>query len=101
MGLMETVEPQTLGVAPISRDDIAAHLQLSWDELFGMDRAEVERFQLRSAQRRFEELVPKVKLLKTQVDASCRGSGKWYQCSRCRSTPHVWRTGEGGLLVKV
>jgi hypothetical protein len=70
MGLMETVDPQTLGVAPIARDDIAAHMQLSWDELFGMDRAEVEKFQLRSAQRRFEELVPKVKLLKTQVDAT-------------------------------
>jgi hypothetical protein len=34
-----------------------------------MDRAEVESFQLRSAQRRFEELAPKVRLLKRQVDA--------------------------------
>jgi hypothetical protein len=53
---METVKPQTQGVAPIARDSIAAHTELSWDELFGMDRTEVERFQLRSAQRRFEAL---------------------------------------------
>jgi len=68
--MMETVEPQTPGVAPLARDDIASHIELSWDELFGMDRAEVERFQLRSARRRFEELVPKVKQLKGQVDAT-------------------------------
>jgi hypothetical protein len=70
MVLMETVEPHTQGVAPIARDDIAAHIEFPWDELFGMDRPEAERFQLRSAQRRFEELVPKVKLLKGQVDAT-------------------------------
>jgi hypothetical protein len=65
-----TVEPQARGAAPIARDDISAHIELSWDELFGMDGAEVERFQLRAAQRRFEELVPRVKLLKGQVNAT-------------------------------
>src|SRR5258705_12592797 len=70
MGLIETVEPQSLGIAPIARDEIAAHIQLSWDELFGMDRTEVESFQLRSARRRFDELAPEVKFLKTQVDAT-------------------------------
>src|ERR1700756_2060765 len=64
------VEPQTRSVAAIPRDEIAAHIELSWDELFGMDRAEVETFQLRSARRRFEELVPRGKLLKGQVDAA-------------------------------
>jgi hypothetical protein len=66
---VDSLEPQTPGIAPIVRDHIAAHIELSWDELFALDRAEVERFQLRSAQRRFEELTPKVKLLKGQVDA--------------------------------
>jgi hypothetical protein len=65
-----TVKPKTRCAASIARDDIAAHVELSWDELFGMDGPEVERFQLRSAQRRFEELVPRVKVLKGQVDAT-------------------------------
>jgi hypothetical protein len=65
-----TVKPKTRRAASIARDDIAAHVELSWDELFGMDGPEVERFQLRSAQRRFEELVPRVKVLKGQVDAT-------------------------------
>ena len=70
MALMETVESKMPGVAPIARDDIAAHSELSWDELFGMDRAEVESFQLRSARQRFEQLAPKVKVLQRQVEAA-------------------------------
>jgi hypothetical protein len=70
MALMRAVEPQTRSAGPIARDDIAARSELTWDELFGMDRTEVESFQLQSARRRFDELVPTVKLLKGQVDAT-------------------------------
>jgi len=64
------LQRQTRSVAPLARDDIAAHIELSWNELFGMEPAQVEKFQLEAARRRFEALVPKVKLLKRQVDAS-------------------------------
>jgi hypothetical protein len=64
------LQRQTRGVASLARDEIAAHIELSWDELFGMEPAEVQQFQLEAARRRFEDLVPKVKLLKRQVDAS-------------------------------
>jgi len=54
--------------APIERDEITAYVDRSWDELFGMDRAEVETFQLTASRRRLEGLAPKVQMLKAQAD---------------------------------
>jgi hypothetical protein len=58
------------GVKPILRDDLTADIGKSWDELFGMDREEVEAYQLRGARRRLEELAPKVRALKAQIDGT-------------------------------
>lgn len=49
-------------------DDIAQYVFKKQDELYSMDRREVESFQLRCAQRRFEELTPGVAALKDQAD---------------------------------
>jgi hypothetical protein len=54
--------------APIERDEITAHVDRSWDELFGMGRHEIEAFQLTSARRRLDELAPTVQMLKAQAD---------------------------------
>jgi hypothetical protein len=51
-------------------DDITQILFKSWDELFGMERAEVEEFQLRSVRQRLEKLAPRVKALSSQMENS-------------------------------
>jgi len=54
--------------ASIERDDVTATVDRGWDELFAMDQAEVEAFQLAGARRRFEELGPTVQMLKAQAE---------------------------------
>jgi hypothetical protein len=49
-------------------DEISQYAYKSWNELFSMERQEVEAFQLRSARRRFEKLAPRVAALKAQAD---------------------------------
>lgn len=46
-------------------DDIGQFFDKSWDELFGMDRQEVEAFQLKALQQRFEQMLPQVKALRS------------------------------------
>ena len=55
---------------PIERDDLSNMVDRSWDELFGMDRAEREAFQLKSLRRRLDELLPKLSSLRVQVEDS-------------------------------
>ena len=57
-----------MDVEPIERDDLSAMVDRSWDELFGMDRAEREDFQIKSLRRRLEELLPKLSSLRIQVE---------------------------------
>lgn len=64
----EKISPSSKQASDLVADDISRHIHKSWDELFGMDRQEVEAFQLRAARRRFEELVPGVAALKDQAD---------------------------------
>ena len=52
----------------IERDEFAAYVDRSWEELFGMDRAQVEAFQLAAAKKRFEELSGTVQVLKAQAE---------------------------------
>lgn len=49
-------------------DEISRCINKSWDELFGMERAEIDAFQLAALKQRFEQLVPQVRALKTQAD---------------------------------
>lgn len=55
-------------VEPIERDDLSDRVDRSWDELFGMELPEREAFQLSSLRRRFDELAPKLKSLRVQVE---------------------------------
>lgn len=64
---LNTAEANTLPI--LQKDNIAAVMDRSWDELFGMDREEVEAFQLAAARQRFDELAPKVKMLKSRADS--------------------------------
>jgi hypothetical protein len=63
-----TVGTSKISWAAVIADDISKYVYKSWDELFGMPREEVESFQLRSARRRFEELAPRIAVLKDQAD---------------------------------
>lgn len=59
----KTPEPHPTPLA----DDISSTVYLSNDEQYGLDRAEVEAFQLRAAQRRLHELLPRVVALRDQA----------------------------------
>lgn len=48
-------------------DDITRFMFRSWDDLFGMERAEAEAWQLQSARQRFAELRPQLKSLDKQA----------------------------------
>lgn len=52
----------------IDADDIARICYRSWDELFGIPRAEVEALQLKAARQRFEALLPTVAALRDQAE---------------------------------
>src|SRR5437870_97132 len=54
--------------ANLFADDISQYAYKSWDELFGMSRVDAEDYQLHSARRRFEELIPRVAALKDLAD---------------------------------
>src|SRR6185436_4448571 len=43
-------------------------LSSSWDDLYAVDRAELEVFQLATARRRFDELAPAINALKAQAE---------------------------------
>jgi hypothetical protein len=53
---------------PLQQDEISAIFERSWDELFTMPAPDVEAFQLASAKRRFEELLPQLGGLKAQAE---------------------------------
>jgi hypothetical protein len=57
-----------LSYGAIVPDEISNVLFKSWDDLFGMDRKEVEDFQISAAATRFAELAPKVSALAAQAE---------------------------------
>jgi hypothetical protein len=66
---MTNIQPGLANTLPVSqRDDLAARIDDTWDAMFAMDHAEVEKFQLSALRRRFEELVPRVAVLKNRAD---------------------------------
>ena len=56
--------------ASLTADDISQYAYKSWNELFGMSRAEVEDWQLRSSRIRFEQMMPKISAMREQADAA-------------------------------
>ena len=50
------------------RDDLAAGVDATWDAIFAMDPRLVEQYQLSALRRRFEELMPRVAVLKNRAD---------------------------------
>lgn len=62
------IAPKVAETSSLVADDISQYVYKSWDELFDMSRKEVEAFQLRSARRRFDELLPRVAALQNQAD---------------------------------
>lgn len=69
MAVAQRLRPDSSLTPFIQRDDITASIGRIWDDLFGMDLAEREAFQLASARRRFEEQVPQLKALKSHADS--------------------------------
>jgi hypothetical protein len=57
-------------IAQLEVDAITQSLFRSWDELFGMERPEVEAFQLRAVKQRLEFLAPRVRVLASQMESS-------------------------------
>src|SRR5579872_618191 len=68
MEAMSTAVELTQTNPPVVPDGITNMLFKSWDELFGMDRQEVERFQLSAAATRFSTLAPRVSALAAQAE---------------------------------
>jgi hypothetical protein len=68
MSATQHLFPDVSQTPSIQRDEITATIGKSWDELFGMDRDERRIFQFAAAKRRFDEQVPQLKALKSQVD---------------------------------
>jgi hypothetical protein len=52
----------------VVEDAISAYIHKSWDELFGMERGEIEAFQLQALKTRFDSLAPGLKRLKSKAD---------------------------------
>jgi hypothetical protein len=63
------IEPEPTPQEP-ERDDVSTMVDRSWDEIFGMENEEREAFQLKALRRRIEELQPKLKALRSQMEHS-------------------------------
>ena len=67
MGLIDTAAAAQLDPA---MDEITLTVFKSWEELFGMDRPEVEAFQLKAVKQRLEKLAPLVSALSAQMETA-------------------------------
>ena len=67
---MDRVDATATAQVDPATDEISLTLFKSWDELFGMDRPEVEAFQLKAVQQRLEKLAPLVSALRSQMDTA-------------------------------
>ena len=67
MGLIDAATATQLDPAI---DEISLTVFKSWDELFGLDRPEVEAFQLKAVKQRLEKLAPLVSALSAQMEAA-------------------------------
>ena len=57
-----------VAVEPIERDDLSNMVDRSWDELFGMERAEREEFQIKISTPSPRRAAPKLSSLRVQVE---------------------------------
>lgn len=64
--MSEALQQEVSTQAP-ERDDLSNMVDLSSEELFSMEKGELEAFQLKALQRRFGELLPQLKSVRTQA----------------------------------
>lgn len=64
--MTEALQQEAPSQAP-ERDDLSNMVELSWDDIFSMDKQEREAFQLKALRRRFEELYPQLKSVRAQA----------------------------------
>ena len=67
---MDTIDTAATAQLDPAMDEISLTLFKSWDELFAMDRPEVEAFQLKAVKQRQETLAPLVGALSSQMEAA-------------------------------
>lgn len=65
----DVLQREPMAEAP-ERDDLSKMVELPWDDIFAMDKDELEAFQLKAVRRRFEELFPQLKSVRAQAQVA-------------------------------